>query len=195
MQAPSLYAYFPSKMALYDALFLLAVRLRADYRDRADAGLDDFWARLSARFESYMRFAQENHSYSERAGTIRGIHFQVPPHAQGKLVRVVRGAIFDVAVDLRAGSPTFGHCAHAELSAANWHQLWIPVGFGHGFCTLEPDTEVIYKMTARYRPDSERGIAWDDPDLAIAWPLGQREPCLSERDRRHPRLAESPTYF
>ena len=142
-----------------------------------------------------VRFAQENHSYSERAGTIRGIHFQVPPHAQGKLVRVVRGAIFDVAVDLRAGSPTFGHCAHAELSAANWHQLWIPVGFGHGFCTLEPDTEVIYKMTARYRPDSERGIAWDDPDLAIAWPLGQREPCLSERDRRHPRLAESPTYF
>jgi dTDP-4-dehydrorhamnose 3,5-epimerase len=141
------------------------------------------------------RFVQENHSYSEHAGTIRGIHFQVPPHAQAKLVRVIRGAIFDVAVDLRAGSPNFGRCAVAELSAANWTQIWIPVGFGHGLCTLEPDTEVLYKMTAPYRPDSERGIAWDDPDLAIAWPLGQREPRLSERDQQHPRLAETPAYF
>jgi dTDP-4-dehydrorhamnose 3,5-epimerase len=142
-----------------------------------------------------VRFVQENHSYSEHAGTIRGIHFQAPPHAQGKLVRVMRGAVFDVMVDLRSGSPTFGRCVSVELSAANWSQLWVPTGFGHGFCTLEPHTEVVYKLTARYHPESERGIAWDDPDLAIAWPLGQREPLLSERDRRHPRLADSPRYF
>lgn len=142
-----------------------------------------------------VRFVQENHTYTEHAGTIRGIHFQVPPHAQAKLVRVVRGAIFDIAVDLRAGSPNFGRHTVVELSAASWDQIWIPEGFGHGLCTLEPHTEIIYKMTAPYRPDSERGIAWDDPDLAIAWPLGQRQPVLSERDRAHPRLAESPAYF
>ncbi len=142
-----------------------------------------------------LRFVQENHSYSKRTGTIRGIHFQIPPHAQGKLVRVVRGAIFDIAVDLRVGSPNFGRCATTELSAENWSQFWIPVGFGHGFCTLEPDTEVIYKLTAPFHPDSERGIAWDDPDLAIAWPLGQREPHLSDRDRQNPRLADTPAYF
>jgi len=141
------------------------------------------------------RFVQENHTYSEHAGTIRGIHFQVPPHGQGKLVRVLRGAIFDVAVDLRAGSANFGRYTTAELSAENWHQIWIPEGFGHGLCTLEPHTEILYKMTAPYRPGSERGIAWDDPDLAIAWPLRQREPLLSDRDLRHPRLAESPKYF
>jgi dTDP-4-dehydrorhamnose 3,5-epimerase len=142
-----------------------------------------------------VRFVQENHSYSEQPGTIRGIHFQVPPHAQGKLVRVVRGAIFDVVVDLRASSSSFGRSAGVELSAANWSQLWVPIGFGHGFCTLEPDTEVVYRLTAGYHPESERGIAWDDPDLAIAWPLGQRQPLLSDRDRHHPRLSESPRYF
>jgi dTDP-4-dehydrorhamnose 3,5-epimerase len=142
-----------------------------------------------------VRFVQENHSYSEQAGTIRGIHLQVPPHGQGKLVRVVRGAIFDIALDLRTGSPTFGRHVAAKLSAANWNQLWVPEGFGHGFCTLEQHTEVVYKLTAPYRPDSDRGIAWNDPDLAIDWPLGQREPQLSDRDRQHPRLAEAPAYF
>jgi dTDP-4-dehydrorhamnose 3,5-epimerase len=142
-----------------------------------------------------VRFVQENHSYSEHAGTIRGIHFQAPPYAQGKLVRVVRGAVFDVAVDLRKASPNFGRHAAVELSASGWDQLWLPEGFGHGFYTLEPHTEVIYKITSPYNPDSERGIAWDDPDLAIAWPLGQRQPVLSDRDRTHPRLAEAPAYF
>jgi dTDP-4-dehydrorhamnose 3,5-epimerase len=141
------------------------------------------------------RFVQENHSYSEHAGTVRGIHFQAPPHAQAKLVRVVRGAIFDVVVDLRAASANFGRHAAVELSAENWNQLWVPEGFGHGFCTLEPHTEVIYRITSPYRPDSERGIAWNDPDLAIAWPLGQQAPFLSDRDRQHPRLAEAPAYF
>ncbi|MBX9775439.1 MAG: dTDP-4-dehydrorhamnose 3,5-epimerase [Xanthobacteraceae bacterium] len=142
-----------------------------------------------------VRFVQENHTYSEHAGTVRGIHFQVPPHAQGKLVRVVRGAIFDVVVDLRAASPHFGRHAVVKLSAANWDQLWVPEGFGHGVCTLEPHTEIIYKVTTPYHPASERGIAWDDPDLAIAWPFGPREPVLSDRDRCHPRLAEAPAYF
>jgi dTDP-4-dehydrorhamnose 3,5-epimerase len=141
-----------------------------------------------------VRFVQDNHSYSEQANTIRGIHFQVPPHAQGKLVRVVRGAILDVAVDLRAGSPSFGRHVSVELSAANWSQMWIPEGFGHGFCTLEPHTEVIYKLSAPYHPDSERGIAWNDADLAIAWPFGQ-QPYLSDRDQRHPRFAEFSAYF
>jgi dTDP-4-dehydrorhamnose 3,5-epimerase len=142
-----------------------------------------------------VRFVQENHTYSEHAGTVRGIHFQVPPHAQGKLVRVVRGAIFDVIVDLRAASPHFGRHVVVELSAAGWTQLWVPEGFGHGICTLEPHTEIIYKVTTPYHPASERGIAWNDPDLAIAWPVGPPEPVLSDRDRCHPRLAEAPAYF
>lgn len=142
-----------------------------------------------------VEFVQENHSYSQFSDTVRGIHFQVPPHAQGKLVRAVRGAIFDVIIDLRADSAHFGRHVAAELSAKNWTQLWVPPGFGHAFCTLEPHTEVVYKLTAPYHPDSERGIAWNDPDLAIAWPFGQREPQLSDRDRQHPRLAESPVYF
>jgi dTDP-4-dehydrorhamnose 3,5-epimerase len=140
-------------------------------------------------------FVQDNHSYSELTGTIRGIHFQIPPHAQGKLVRVVRGAIWDVVVDLRQGSPHFGRHVGIELSAANWKQLWIPIGFGHAFCALEPDSEIVYKVTARYDRGSERGIVWDDPDLAIAWPVAARVPVLAERDRNFPRLRDIPAYF
>jgi len=140
-------------------------------------------------------FVQDTHTYSVHAGTIRGIHFQIAPDAQAKLVRVVRGAVWDVAVDLRRGSPHFGRHVGVELSAGNWQQLWIPVGFGHGFCTLEPDTEVLYKVGARYVPASERGIIWDDPDLAIDWPIALQNPTLSERDRQHPRLKDSPAYF
>ena len=140
-------------------------------------------------------FVQDNHTYSASAGTIRGIYFQIPPDAQAKLVRVIRGSVWDVAIDLRKGSPTFGQHVGIELSAKNWNQLWIPVGFGHAFCTLEPHTEVLYKVTARYVPGSERGIRWDDPDLAIDWPIGSRTPILSERDRQQVRLKDSPTYF
>lgn len=135
-------------------------------------------------------FLQENHSRSGAAGTLRGLHFQLHPHAQAKLVRCPRGRIWDVAVDLRAGSPTRGRWVAAELSAENWSQLYIPVGFAHGFVTLEPDTEVIYQVTAYYAPECDRGIAWNDPDLAIAWPLEGRTPLLSEKDERQPRLAE-----
>lgn len=135
-------------------------------------------------------FVQENQSYSAEAGTLRGLHFQPPPHAQAKLVRCLRGRIWDVAVDLRRASPTFGRHVAAELSPDNWRQLYIPAGFAHGFVTLEPDTEVLYQVTAYYAPECDRGIAWDDPDLALAWPLAGREPLLSEKDRRQPRLKD-----
>jgi dTDP-4-dehydrorhamnose 3,5-epimerase len=140
-------------------------------------------------------FVQDNHSYSEDAGVIRGLHFQRPPHAQGKLVRVVRGAIFDVAVDIRIGSPTFGQHVGAMLSAQNWRQLWIPVGFAHGFCVLEPKTEVIYKASNYYSPADDLGIAFDDPALAIEWPVPPETAQLADRDRRHPKLEELQPYF
>ena len=140
-------------------------------------------------------FVQDNHSLSRRRGVVRGLHFQISPKAQGKLVRVSRGAILDVAVDIRHGSPTFGQHVTATLSAENWSQLWVPVGFAHGFCTLEPDTEVIYKVDAPYDPTLERGIRWDDPTLAIHWPVDMHEAVLSDKDRSNPTFAELPQYF
>ena len=140
-------------------------------------------------------FVQDNHALSRGAGVLRGLHFQIVPHPQGKLVRVARGAIFDVAVDIRHGSPTFGRHVSAVLSAANWSQLWVPVGFAHGYCTLEPDTEVIYKVTDLYAPACDRGLAFDDPDLGIAWPISPEQVQLSDKDRQHPRLRDLPPHF
>ena len=140
-------------------------------------------------------FVQDNQSLSRAKGVLRGLHFQIAPHPQGKLVRVTRGAIFDVAVDIRQGSPSFGRHVSAILSADNWSQLWVPEGFAHGFCTLEPDTEVIYKVTDFYAPECDRGLAWDDPDLGIAWPLSGSQVILSDRDRQHPRLRDLPAQF
>jgi dTDP-4-dehydrorhamnose 3,5-epimerase len=140
-------------------------------------------------------FVQDNQSLSRVKGVLRGLHFQIAPHPQGKLVRVTRGAIFDVAVDIRRGSATFGRHVSAILSADNWSQLWVPEGFAHGFCTLEPDTEVIYKVTDFYAPECDRGLAWDDPDLGIAWPLSEAQAILSDKDRRHPRLRDLPAHF
>lgn len=136
-------------------------------------------------------FVQDNQSYSSTMGVVRGLHFQSPPHAQGKLVRVAQGAIFDVALDIRRGSPTYGQHVSAVLSAENWNQLWIPVGFAHGFCTLEPDTAVLYKTTDYYAPECSHGIRWDDPALRIAWPIRADQAVLSEVDLRYPPLAES----
>jgi dTDP-4-dehydrorhamnose 3,5-epimerase len=140
-------------------------------------------------------FIQDNQSLSQERGVIRGLHCQVAPHPQGKLVRCVRGAIWDVAVDARRASPTFGQWAAAELSAENWAQLWVPPGFLHGFCTLEADTEVIYKVTDVYDRASERGVIWNDPDLALPWPVGEAEAVLSDKDRLLPRWAEAPALF
>ena len=140
-------------------------------------------------------FVQDNQSLSRERGVIRGLHCQVAPYAQGKLVRCVRGAIWDVAVDARAGSPTYGQWAAAELSAENWAQLWIPAGFLHGFCTLEADTEVLYKVTAGYSKASERGVIWNDPALALPWPVAAGEAVLSEKDAVLPRLRDAGDLF
>jgi dTDP-4-dehydrorhamnose 3,5-epimerase len=140
-------------------------------------------------------FIQDNHALSAAAGVLRGLHCQIGPNAQGKLVRVVKGAIYDVAVDARVGSPTFGKYVGAVLSAENWSQLWVPVGFLHGYCTMTPDTEVIYKVTGAYDKAAERGVIWNDPDIGIEWPVAADAVILSEKDTILPRLSDCPELF
>lgn len=140
-------------------------------------------------------FVQDNQSLSVEVGVVRGLHFQSPPQAQAKLVRVVRGAILDVAVDLRRGSPTYGDHVAVELSAANWRQLLVPAGFAHGFATLVPETEIVYKVTGYYAPDHDHGLLWNDPALGIDWPVAAEAAILSAKDRIQPRLAEIDSPF
>lgn len=135
-------------------------------------------------------FVQDNQSYSALAGTIRGLHLQLDPHAQGKLVRVLRGRVVDVAVDLRPGSRTLHQHVSIELSASAGNQIWIPRGFAHGFCTLEPNTEVLYKVTTYYEPSADRSIRWDDPELGIPWPVAATDAILSNKDRAALSLAQ-----
>jgi dTDP-4-dehydrorhamnose 3,5-epimerase len=142
-----------------------------------------------------IQFVQDNHSLSDQAGTVRGLHFQIAPKAQGKLVRVVRGSIFDVAVDLRQNSSTYGQHVCAILSSENWHQLWLPVGFAHGFCTLEPNTEVLYKVDQFWSPADERGILWNDPALSIPWPEVAARAVIHPKDQLLPTLADSRDLF
>jgi dTDP-4-dehydrorhamnose 3,5-epimerase len=142
-----------------------------------------------------LTFVQDNHSRSAAAGTVRGLHFQIPPFAQDKLVRVARGAVYDVAVDIRHGSPTFGRHAAVVLSEENWDQLLVPRGFAHGFCTLEPHSEVLYKVTAHYSAEHDRGLRWDDPGLGIDWPVDAGAAVLSDKDRAWPSLAQMPEHF
>src|SRR3954452_17220292 len=140
-------------------------------------------------------FIQDNHSLSVEKGVLRGLHYQVAPMAQDKLIRVVKGAILDVAVDVRRSSPTFGKHVTAMLSADNWRQVFVPVGFAHGFVTLEPNTEVIYKVSAYYSPAHERGIKWNDPALGIDWGVTEGQAILSGRDQSHPLLASAKDLF
>lgn len=140
-------------------------------------------------------YVQDNHSLSAAAGVVRGLHFQTPPHGQAKIVRCLKGAIWDVAVDVRAGSPSFGKWVAAELTADNGRQLYIPVGFAHGFVTLTPDTEIAYKCSDYYAPECDGGIAWDDPDLALPWPLPAEGAQLSDKDRALPRLKDFDSPF
>ena len=142
-----------------------------------------------------LEFVQDNHSLSVERGVVRGLHFQIPPFAQHKLVRVIRGSVFDVAVDIRRGSPTCGKHVARVISAADWNQFLVPAGFAHGFCTLESNTEVIYKVTNYYSPEHDRGLLWNDPDLGIAWPITEVEAILSDKDRRQPRFQDLPHYF
>ncbi len=148
----------------------------------ADAGVD-------------LAFVQDNHAFSAAPGTVRGLHFQTAPFAQDKLVRVVRGSIFDVAIDLRRGSPTYGKHVSAVISAKDWNQILVPVGFAHGLVTLEPDTEVLYKVTNYYAPQHDLGLLWNDPALGIAWPVSEADAILSAKDKVQPRLADLPAYF
>jgi dTDP-4-dehydrorhamnose 3,5-epimerase len=136
-------------------------------------------------------FVQDNHSLSAEVGTVRGLHFQIAPKAQAKLVRVIRGSILDVSVDIRKSSPTFGKWVSATITAELGEQIHIPVGYAHGFCTLEPNTEVLYKVSDFYAPDLELGIRWDDPAIGIEWPIAVA-PVLSAKDAKNPLLKDSP---
>ena len=171
---------------------LIAPRRLADDRGWfSETYSEQGWAQLGVD----CRFVQDNHSLSRAAGTIRGIHFQTPPHAQAKLVRCVRGRIMDYAVDLRKGSPTYGQHVAAELTADNGHQLFVPIGFGHAFVTLEPDTEVVYKVSDVYAPQCDGGILWRCPTIGIDWPLPPGGPTLSGKDMLLPPLADFDSPF
>ncbi|SMX46422.1 dTDP-4-dehydrorhamnose 3,5-epimerase [Actibacterium lipolyticum] len=140
-------------------------------------------------------FVQDNHSVSSEVGTVRGLHFQSEPHAQAKLVRCGRGRLFDVAVDIRKGSPTYGQWVGEELSFENGKQLLIPAGFLHGFVTREPDTEIVYKCTDYYSPECDGAVRFDDPDIGIDWGMGDTAPVLSEKDEAAPFLRDFDTPF
>ncbi|HEX4754095.1 MAG TPA: dTDP-4-dehydrorhamnose 3,5-epimerase, partial [Solirubrobacterales bacterium] len=157
--------------------------------------VESFNARRFGREVTEAVFVQDNEALSAQAGTVRGLHFQRPPTAQGKLVRALKGGIFDVAVDIRHGSPTFGRHVSALLTAETGDQLWVPPGFAHGYCTTEPDSIIAYKVTDFYSAADDGGIAWDDPALGIDWPVASGAAMLSDKDRKLPKLADLPAVF
>ncbi|MCY0887310.1 MAG: dTDP-4-dehydrorhamnose 3,5-epimerase [Alicyclobacillaceae bacterium] len=170
----------------FDGVMLLEPEVHGDHRGFfLESYHADEWRKIGISNE----FVQDNHSFSAQPGTLRGLHYQLSPYAQGKLVRVTAGAVYDVVVDIRKQSPTFGQWAGFLLTAANYRQLWVPRGFAHGFCTVVPDTEVQYKVDQYYSPIHDRGILWNDEALGIIWPFS--DPVLSEKDQRHPVLAKA----
>jgi len=176
------------KALALEGVFEISPRL---YEDRRGFFSETYNARSMAEHGIEYTYVQDNHSLSHEAGVLRGLHYQLFPHAQAKLVRVSKGSVFDVAVDIRRGSPTFRKWVGVQLSAKKWNQILIPVGFAHGFLTLEPETEVIYKVTDYYAPEHDRTLRFDDPEIGIDWPLGNVEPILSDRDRNAPPLGEA----
>lgn len=156
---------------------------------------ETFRADIFAEHCGDFTFVQDNESLSAKAGTVRGLHFQSEPHVQGKLVRCTAGALFDVAVDIRRDSPTYGQWVGETLSPENGKQLWIPPGFAHGFCSLDPNTIICYKVTGYYSAECDKGLAWDDPSIAVAWPKIADPDTLSAKDRKQPRLSDLPAYF
>ena len=179
------------RLAITDIVKIVPTR-HGDDRGYFSEVFKDAWFREHV---ADVAFVQDNQSLSAAKGTIRGLHFQLAPFAQGKLIQCIRGSVFDVAVDIRAGSPTFGQWAGAELSGGNGAQLWIPTGFAHGFVTLEPHTIVHYKVTAPYSAQHDRGLRWNDPAIGIAWPAEAAEVFLSEKDAAQPSLADLPPSF
>ena len=172
------------RLALPDVLMITPVK-RGDERGFFS---ETYSARALEQAGFAKSFVQDNHSLSGQRGILRGLHFQRPPFVQDKLVRVTRGAVFDVAVDIRKASPSFGQWVGVELSAENWRQLLVPAGFAHGFVTLTETAEVLYKVTDYYAPDCEDGLRWDDPGVDIAWPLPPGEIITNARDGRWPAL-------
>lgn len=156
---------------------------------------ETFRADFFAQHVGDFAFVQDNESLSARKGTLRGLHFQSQPHAQGKLVRCTAGALFDVAVDIRRGSPTYGQWMSDTLTPENGKQLWIPPGFAHGFCSIEPNTVICYKVTDYYDARCDKGLRWDDPTIGIDWPDVADVGTLSPKDRQQPLLADLPEYF
>lgn len=180
-----------TRLAIPDVVLITPVR----HQDSRGYFAETYSAKAFADFGLAPVFVQDNESLSAPKGTLRGLHFQTPPFAQAKLVRAVKGAIFDVAVDIRKGSPTYGRWVGATLTAAKGEQLLVPHGFAHAFVTLEPDTLVNYKVDAVYSRPNDAGILWSDPDLAIDWPLEGAEPVLSDKDRALPRLKDYDSPF
>ncbi len=165
------------------------------FRDERGFFSEVWNARLLADAGIDLEFVQDNHALSRDSGVVRGLHFQLAPKAQDKLVRCPKGAILDVAVDIRRSSPTFGKHVSAVLSAENWQQLLVPKGFAHGYVTLQPDTEVLYKVTEYYSPQADKGIAWDDPALAIGWGIEPGKAILSAKDKMQPKLHDAEKLF
>lgn len=178
-------------LAIPDVLLVQPRRFRDDRGYFSETFSREAFATLGINCD----FVQDNQSLSLHPGTLRGLHFQVPPYPQAKLVRVLVGAVFDVAVDLRRGSPTFGRWCAETLSAENGNQLFIPRGFAHAVCTLEPNTELAYKVDNYYAPECDAGLIWNDPDLAIDWPIAAQSAILSEKDAKLPRLSDFKSPF